>query len=334
MRILIAEDDATSARILERILSKQGYQTWLASDGREALALARQHSFDAVLTDWMMPHVDGMELIRQIRSAPRPAPFIMVVTSLDGAQAREHALRAGADDYLAKPYGSAELLTRLQDGIARYLQPAPRSRPIVPRSVGAPPPFLAVCIATSTGGPETLSTLLRHLPATPMAAFLLVVHGPAWMLETLAERLRPLLAMPIKLAVHGEKLAPGTIYLAPGDRHLLVRPGSLTLDLSDAPQENYVRPAADPLFRSAAQVFGRHCIAVVLTGLGRDGTLGAAQVAGAGGVVIAQDPATAVASSMPQTVIDSGSVTTVAPLERMATTLSDHIRRLTAVTAK
>lgn len=333
MRILIAEDDTTSASLLGRLLSTQGYQARIVGDGREALALCRRHRFDAVLTDWMMPHMDGIELIRQIRSGAHPVPFIMVITSLDACQAREHALQAGADDYLAKPYGATELLGRLQDGLARSQQPAPRLRPVPTRPLASPPAFAAVCIATSTGGPETLATVLKQLPVTPTAAFLLVVHGPAWMLETLAGRLRPLLAMPVKLAVHGETLIPGTIYLAPGERHLLVQPGSLALSLSDTPPENYVRPAADPLFRSAAQAFGRHCIGVVLTGLGRDGTLGALHVAAAGGVVIAQDPAGAVAGSMPQTVIDSGAVTTVVPLERMAATLLDHIQRLAPATA-
>ncbi|MDQ2696404.1 MAG: chemotaxis protein CheB [Pseudomonadota bacterium] len=330
MRILIAEDDATSAYLLERILRKNGHEVVAATDGQQALTLSQGQRFDAVLTDWMMPHLDGIELIRRIRSGHQPPPFVMVVTALASDQAREYALKAGADDYLAKPYTGPDLLARLRDGLARSQQPMPAAAappPPVPADAKAPP-FLGVCLAASSGGPEAVKAVLRDFKSPPAAAFYIALHGPHWMLETLAARLRDETPLPVHLADNGQASAAGEIYLAPGDRHLLVEADSLRLRLTDDPPENYVRPAADPLFRSVAHAFGRHCIGVVLTGLGRDGTAGAAQVAAAGGAVIVQDPGTALAASMPQSVIDSGCAAQTAPLEQIAGLIRRRIQQL------
>ena len=120
----------------------------------------------------------------------------------------------------------------------------------------------------------------------------------------------------------------GEIYVAPGDRHLTITPNRLKRRLVDDPPENYVRPSADPLLRSAARAFGRYCIAAVMTGLGRDGASGASHVAKAGGIVIAQDPATAVAPSMPRTIIEMGITENVVPLTEIALAISRHIHIL------
>jgi len=118
-----------------------------------------------------------------------------------------------------------------------------------------------------------------------------------------------------------------TVHIAPGDRHLVVTP-ELRVELSDDPPVNFVRPAADPLFRSVAHAFGRYAIGVVLTGMGRDGSRGAAAIASAGGVVIAQDPRSALARTMPATVVELGVARTIAPLPELATALASEIGRL------
>jgi two-component system, chemotaxis family, protein-glutamate methylesterase/glutaminase len=102
----------------------------------------------------------------------------------------------------------------------------------------------------------------------------------------------------------------------------------MSLSLNQDPPENFVRPAADPLFRSVAKAFGRDAVAVVLTGMGRDGTIGAGYVASAGGTVLAQDPATAILASMPQSVIDLRIATSVVPLDRMGAAISARIAAL------
>ena len=180
-------------------------------------------------------------------------------------------------------------------------------------------------LAASAGGTDALVGLFRGLAAPLPAAFLVVLHGPSWMLDAFAQRLGRECPMKVALAAHGERPTPGEIQIAPGERHLVVEEGTLRLCLLDAPPENRVRPSADPLFRSAAKAFGRRCVAVVLTGMGRDGAAGAAEIAAAGGVVLVQDPATAQAPSMPQAVIDSKAATEVVALEQMPAALERHV---------
>ena len=140
----------------------------------------------------------------------------------------------------------------------------------------------------------------------------MLLHGPAWALESFVKSLQHSTEMKVRLAEDGMYAAPGEIYVAPGDRHLIITPNRLKLRLVDDSPENYVRPSADPLLRSVSKAFGHYCIATVMTGLGRDGASGASHVAKAGGIVIAQEPATAVAPSMPRTVIEM--VLTTLPL--------------------
>lgn len=327
MKILVAEDDYASGLLLERTLKKGGYSVVVAPGGIEALEAIRRERFDVLLTDWMMPRMDGMELIRRVRATAKPVPLIMVITVLSSAEARAVALDGGADDYLTKPFDPTEVLARLENCLSRGHQSMPRLPAVAVHRSPTRPPFVGVCVVASTGGPPVLKEIFRSLDAS-RAAFFVVLHGPAWLLEAFAQRLQHATAMKVRLAEDGARVAPGEIYVAPGDRHLCVEARSLRLRLIDEPPENYLRPAADPLFRSAAKAFGRHCVAVVMTGLGCDGTLGAAHVAVAGGVVLAQDPETAVAPSMPKSVIKFGLAKRVVPLAKMAATISRYVTTL------
>lgn len=328
MRVLVAEDDATSRLVLERALVKGGYSVEVSRDGSEALERLKRESFDILMTDWMMPQMDGIELIRQVRTSVKPVPVIIMTTALASAEARAHALRSGADDFLAKPVTPKGVMKTLSSCLARRRQP-PLS--IVKATVEVSPckptlpPFVGVVVATSTGGPDALLQVFRAVPDSCRAAFFVVQHAPAWMLESFVPRLQQETALKVHLAEAGMRVSEGQVYLAPGDRHLCIVPGKLVIELNQNDEENFVRPAADPLFRSAASAFGRHCVAVVLTGLGRDGTLGAARVAENGGTVLAQDPATTVISSMPQSVISAGLAREVLPLEAIGASIARHV---------
>lgn len=329
MRVLIAEDDRTSALLLERALTRAGHVPVVVQDGQEALARLNEGGFDAVITDWMMPRMDGIELVRRAREEVADPPVFLVVTALASAEARLHAMRAGADDYLAKPFSARDVVERLENCNARRHQPEP-DRPVLSgqTAAGVKPSRVGLCITASTGGPEAVREVVHKMGMLEEASVFLVVHGPAWMLETFTARLQKETGMPVHLAVDGMDTKAGEIYLAPGDRHMVVLPGSLQIRLTmDAP-ENYMRPAADPLFRSVAAAFGRFSVAVVLTGMGRDGTLGSATIAAAGGKVIAQDPRTAVAASMPQTVVNIGAASAVVPLDALGETLRGQVRAL------
>lgn len=330
-QILVVEDELTNSILLKRILTKAGYSVVVANNGMEALKHLERDKFDAVLTDWMMPQIDGIELIRRMRANVKPLPFIMMITALVSEGARAYALESGADDYIAKPIDVDELLTRLKDGLARHEQSTQDIKVIpVTREVDVLPPFVAIAIATSTGGPPTLIELFKKMPEKVNAPFFIVQHGPSWMLETFSQRLQRETAFNVTLAYDGLTPEMDNIYIAPGDKHMRIDPKTYKITLDDGPKENFVRPAADPLFRSIAEAFGKYSIAVILTGLGKDGTQGAAHIASVKGTVLVQQPDTAIAPSMPTAVIQSGLTCKVLPVSAMGKEISEIVFPLNA----
>ena len=176
-------------------------------------------------------------------------------------------------------------------------------------------------IGASTGGPQALNKVVARLEAVTNAAPVLITqHMPATFTTILAEHLARSSGKPAHEAIDGEPVLAGHIYLAPGGRHMKVvrRGGTATIVLDDGPQVNFCKPSVDPLFMSAAEVWGAWNLAVVLTGMGSDGSKGAAQIVAAGGSVIAQDEATSAIWGMPGAVAEAGLCAAVLPLDQIA----------------
>lgn len=303
-KILVVEDESINSILLKRILTKEGYEVKVTQNGLEALEVLKSNDFDAILTDWMMPHIDGIELIRRIRSSTPVSPLIIMVTAIVSEEAKDYSLKTGADDFITKPVTNEELLSIIENGLARKNQgdlptksfrKAPSAKP--------KPDFPVVVIATSTGGPPALIEIFKSIDPKISVVYLIVQHGPKWMLETFANRLQKETNLKVVSPANGTKIEPGTVYVAPGDVHMKIKSSNKTIELVDTPKINFVRPAADPLFQSAADAFGEYCTAVILTGLGNDGAVGAKEVSSCGGTVIIQDPLTATVNSMPKSII-------------------------------
>lgn len=184
----------------------------------------------------------------------------------------------------------------------------------------------AVAIAASLGGLEALKAILGALPEDLPAPILVVQHRPADYHGMLSELLGRHTPLRVKDAEDGETLRNGTVFLAPPGSHLLVNAGGVVA-LSKAPKVHHVRPSADPLFESAALVFGPRAIAVVLTGGDSDGSTGVRFVHKGGGVVIAQDPLSCAAPGMPQAAIATGCVDHVLSLEEIGAALVAMVTR-------
>jgi two-component system chemotaxis response regulator CheB len=174
-----------------------------------------------------------------------------------------------------------------------------------------------VVIASSLGGIQALRHILAALPAELPASVVVVQHLEGGRRSRLAEVLGMVSALPVREAVGGEALSDGVVFVAPPDHHLVVD-AARRLQLSDAPPVRFSRPAADPLFVSAAERFGAGVVAVVLTGCDHDGTLGVRAIKEGGGTVLVQDPATAMVESMPRNAIATGTADDVLPLEQIA----------------
>jgi two-component system chemotaxis response regulator CheB len=193
------------------------------------------------------------------------------------------------------------------------------------RSLPSAPPRILL-IGSSTGGPQALGAIVgRITDVIDQAPVLITQHMPPTFTTILAEMLERASGRPVHEAVDGEPLRAGAIYIAPGGRHLRVvrRDGLPSVALDDGPQINFCKPAVDPMFSSAADTWGGWNLALVLTGMGADGTRGAADIVAAGGSVIAQDEDTSVVWGMPGSVAKAGLCSAVLPIDQIAAKLTD-----------
>lgn len=324
MKVLVVDDNVSNRIVLRKILRQAEYEIVEADDGVDALRKLGKHKFDAVLTDWLMPQLDGLELIHHIRSKINPAPVILIVTALVSTEAKNKALNSGADDYIAKPIDREDVLKRLENAVKLSRLDKTIQNIEVSENVKIPK-FLGVCFAASTGGPPALHEVFSKLKQTDKAAFFIVQHGPAWMLDSFTERLQKIESLNFIVAENAMKIEPGNVYVCPGEWHMIIKDDPLRIELLDTPPVNFVKPAADPLFQSAAHVFQNKSIGVIMTGMGKDGTLGAGYIKTVGGIVVAQHPKTAVLPSMPQSVVNLNLANVVSPLDKIAENVSKII---------
>ena len=325
MKILVAEDDLDNARLLESILKNNAHTVEVVNDGKEALKRLRISQFDALLTDWMMPEMDGVTLIQRVREEVESAPLILMLTAVGDDDSRKKLLQAGADELLIKPYQSADVVRVLSDGFARFTQPEPEVSVIKPIRVNGLPPFVGVVITAGTGGPVNISKLFDSISKDCPASFFIVQHGPEWMMEPLIKQIRQETGFPCHIVSQNLQPEVGHIYLAPSDHHLVINPPPVSLGLNLDPKENFIRPSADVLFESAGKVFGEHCIAVILSGLGRDGARGAGSIKAGSGAVFVESPGNKSVPSMPQTALDSLVVSASMPLDMLGDAINNQV---------
>jgi two-component system, chemotaxis family, protein-glutamate methylesterase/glutaminase len=184
----------------------------------------------------------------------------------------------------------------------------------------AQPATYAIAIAASAGGLDALIRILSLLPADFPAAIVIVLHLQPDRESQLAPILSRRCHLDVQEASDGDVLMPSTVFVAPPDRHLVIRPGGV-LALTDTPQRAYSRPSAEPLFESLAECYGTHGLAVVLTGMASDGSVAIKLVKAAGGRTIAQDEATSYRFSMPRASIATGDIDLVLPIDEIGPTL-------------
>jgi len=342
IRVLAVSDPSEGRSVVTTILSADPEVDLVGhvDDGHRVLPTVRQLRPDVVTVDDAGPAIDRIATIRSIM-AEVPTPIVVVVRS--GAAEGERvfrAMEAGALTVLEKPDPSEgpRYITQAQQLIATVKLIAGvqvRARPVPDRSVRRPVGndltttrrvsgrasyehrAAIVALAASTGGPAALAQVLRGLPDGLEVPVLLVQHIEPGFEEGLIQWLSSVTQLSVRLASDGARLCPGELLVAPTGSHLGVSEGA-TAVLSKAAPIGSFRPSATFLFRTVARVYGRRSVAVVLTGMGRDGADGVMEVGRAGGFVIAQDEATSVVHGMPTAAIDTGMVSRILPVEAIS----------------
>ena len=330
-RVLICDDSAVVREALARLLETDPDVQVVAraGNGQAALQALARNYVDVVLLDIEMPVMDGLTALPLLLRAAPGVRIIMASTlTRQGATVALRALCDGAVDILPKP-GIRDMAG---DSFRRELLAKVKGHASLPRVAELPSPTISLrpagrvprllAVASSTGGPRALFDLLHGLSARSALPVPIVVtqHMPPCFTPILAEHLSRAGAFPCAEAQDGETLRPGTVHLAPGNRHLLVKRAAegLQATFSDDPPESFCRPAADPMLRSAAQACDGRVLAVVLTGMGQDGLEGTRAVVEAGGTALAQDEASSVVWGMPGSVAKAGLCHAVLPVPDLA----------------
>jgi two-component system chemotaxis response regulator CheB len=353
-RVMICDDSAAIRGAIARMLeSDPGIQVVAkVGNGQMAIDELKRTKVDVLVLDIEMPVLDGMAALPLLLRADPGLRIIMASTlTTRGADIAMRALRLGAADYVPKPssVGSEsddrfrqEIISKVK-GLARMRHRGSASArpetPIVTRRAPAMVPKM-LAIGSSTGGPQALFTLIQALGRSVNVPVILTQHMPATFTPILAEHITRLGGLSCAEAKDGEPLVAGQIYLAPGDKHLIIEPGDARAGglrgplgatmararLSNDPPENYCRPAVDPMLRSAAAVCDGRVLVAMLTGMGHDGLAGTRTVVEAGGAAVAQDEATSVVWGMPGAIALAGLCHAVLPLPRIAPKLLEMLR--------
>ena len=326
--------------------------------GREAVDQLERVDPDVVVLDVDMPELDGIAALPLLLEKKRDLVVIMASTlTRRNAEISLRALSLGAADYIPKPGSNREVsastafrrdliekirqlglrakrLRSTAEPARRHVEPrhAPSIVPSSQAEEAAPPPRVTLrpmpltpprvlLIGSSTGGPQALNALVAQLDGVLQRVPVLITqHMPPTFTAVLAEHLGRVAKRPVREAVDGEEITPGIIYLAPGGKHMKVarRDNAAVISIEDGPLVNFCKPAVDPLFASAAEVWGSKVLALVLTGMGSDGLAGAKSIVAAGGHIMAQDEASSVVWGMPGQVANAGLCSAVLPLSEIA----------------
>ena len=362
IRVLLVDDSALIRTMLKQVF-KEDERFELAgeaADGKEAVDKASDGNIDLIIMDINMPVMDGIEATRRIADFSDAA--IVMFTTEDTLDNSYKCITAGALELFKKPNlagmtqdtlrefreklylisqthkqkarpflrsGGLKAKAEASLGDSGTAAPAPGSAPLphIPKK-----DYAMLLIGSSTGGPSAIQTILKQLPEDFPLPIVITQHIDKQFDKQLVKWLDDTTNFAVSLASNGERPEAGHVYIAPADKHLIVSKAGrdYIMELTDDPPMHFLRPSVDKLFFSAAMFLGNRALAVMLTGMGRDGADGAVEIKRTGGFMIAQDEASCIVFGMPKAVIEAGAADAVLPLNDIAPAVSEavsHIRR-------
>jgi len=354
--VLLVDDSAVIRGLMSQALEayKEIDIVGRASNGEQAINLAKELLPDVIVLNIEMPVMDGLTALPElVKISPKSKIIMASALTVRNASISLQALSLGATDYLSKPtskFGGdvdnfyRDLVTKIY-GLSNRPLPvavsasvhasapvvapaasnpsaaAPRVAPMIVGGRLNPMGLHALAIASSTGGPQALMQFFGQVKGQLMGVPIFITqHMPPTFTTILAEQIGKVCGHAAKEGANGEEVKNGTIYIAPGDYHMIVekQDGKVMIRTNQQPAENFCRPAADPMLRALSQVYGSHLVVVVMTGMGQDGMEGAKEVVAKGGSVISQDEASCVVYGMPRAVAEQGLCKVVLPLAELA----------------
>jgi two-component system, chemotaxis family, protein-glutamate methylesterase/glutaminase len=336
LRVLVVDDSAYVRKTIKLILSRSPFieVIGIAGDGEEALKKVEELHPDVVTLDLMMPGLDGLGFLQK-QMASRPLPVILVSNASGQHDLVLKALEAGAVDFVHKPSALAnekilemaeELIEKLKMAAGIQLkrfEPTPlmQTPQRAASKKSANKEVEAIVIGISTGGPQGLKYLIPQLPEDFGIPIAVVLHIPEGFTEMYAARLDELSELKVREAKEGDHLQPGLVLIAPGGQHLTFRreaDGSVAVHVDAHPPDRTHTPSVDVLFESAAETFGDRVLGIVMTGMGSDGSQGAARIKAQGGRIYTEAEETCVVYGMPAAVVEAGLSDRSIPLHRLA----------------
>lgn len=330
IRVMVVDDSVFMRSMLKRAVENAPDMECIGSaqNGLEALEKVKKLKPHVVTLDVEMPGKTGIDVLREIMVSS-PIPCVMVSTKTqEGAALTFEALEAGAIDYVPKPLGrESASLQEFQQHVLEAVRAASQSnrkrlaapaaarsiKPITPGEV--PIDGTVVAIGISAGGPATLHELIPTLPKS-FPPVVITQHMPAGFTGPFAARLDQSSALQVVEGAEGEKLEPGKVIIAPGDRHMRVRRCGTghCVTLDDGPKVSGFRPSVDVLFESVAHCFRDRAVAIVMTGMGADGAEGIRTLRSKGAATLAQDRESSIVYGMPKVAFETGCVDRVVAL--------------------
>ncbi|BAJ65143.1 protein-glutamate methylesterase/protein-glutamine glutaminase [Anaerolinea thermophila] len=335
IRVLVVDDSAYIRKVVSEMLSRDPLiqVVGTARNGRDALEKVQALQPDVVTLDLIMPELDGIGFLKE-QMRRRVLPIIVVSIASENGELVVQAMENGAVDFVQKPTALAsERVYEIQEDLiakvktAANIEPARISTSIsIPAAPIAAPAERAgkvdaVVLGISTGGPQALAQLIPALPGDLPVPMAVVLHMPPGYTALFAARLNEISRLEVLEAAEGDEMRPGRVLLAPAGQHLTLRrtPESrVVAALSLRPLDTPHRPSVDVLFKSAAEVYGSRLLGIVMTGMGNDGTSGAAWIKSQGGTVIAEARESCVVYGMPRSVVEAGLADFSVPLQGMA----------------
>lgn len=333
--VLVVDDSALMRKIISDMISSEEDMEVIdiARNGKDLLDKLNKYNPDVITLDVEMPIMDGITALKEMKKSRVSTPVIMLSSvSQRGTALTMECLELGAFDFVSKPSGAISLdINKVRDELVEKIRVAYEKNNVkaVPSNIDTRTvknqdfkksfndKIEAVVIGASTGGPKALYTVITALPENLGVPVFIVQHMPVGFTKAFADRLNNNSRIKVVEAFDGQNIEKDVVYIAPGGFHMEVK-SDKKIHLNTEPTLWGVRPAVDKLFLSASKVFGSKLISVVLTGMGKDGAQGTAEIKKSGGITISEDKSTCTIYGMPKAAYETGMVDLVLPIDEVA----------------